>query len=217
MTAGQLKVKPQLAPCYSDYPSANFRATAAIGLTAFLEIQARWDEKGPLQAQLRHYLADPASTRWRCGRSAAYKQMLLHIVRSLEIYLLLVTQARLPGNGDIEAYRLLAAGMQSLRHESLKDIVHAEVIYGDVLPAVKGKRYHPQAIAIAAKIRRVSKPFRAAIARAKRPAQLFAVAARWARALAKALVPYLLAAERAAAKPDLGGNVAGAAQPGSRP
>ena len=196
-----LKMKPQISPCHSDYPSAGFCASAAIGLTAYLEFAACQEGPGLLTTHLKDYLADPATQDAVPVEPKAYARLARWIIRTIETRLYLDDLARQPGHGTIEAYRLFAAGIQSLKFESLREIVRAVVLYGDLLPPIEGPAFHPQTVTIASAVRDACEPHRQALSQETRVPRQLAIAATWARGIAKALAPHLECAQRADGQP----------------
>ncbi len=154
----ELRVKPQLAPAYTDHPVGT---QASIGLTAFLEAQAELDgladiirrgmgaEPPPPAAFSGGGGADPRAAALAAQQAAA----------ALAQRQILAETAALPESSNIELYRLFQASMNTLRFEYLQDIINCVVLFGDVLPEPGRLTLHPMTRSIMEALASASRPF----------------------------------------------------------
>lgn len=156
-TEYQPKVKPQLGPCYTTYPSM-LSAYAAIGLSAFLEFES-WVEKRLLAAHLKDYLADPAGADRVHVDPDLYKEVVMTVVESINTRLLIEILTRNKTLFAIELYRLFSASLQGSRFGSLDEIINAAVLYGDIFPDWRGMDLHPLTRAVLGELTVACNPF----------------------------------------------------------
>ncbi|MGO9015462.1 MAG: hypothetical protein ACLQF0_10820 [Dissulfurispiraceae bacterium] len=135
------RVKPQLSPCYTTYPST-LAAYAAIGLTAFLEFEALVGEK-ILFIHLQDYVNNPAGADGVRVNEDIYKEAANSVTDCVQTRLLLENLSRIPSLSSVELYRLFSASQQDLRLASLTEIIRVVILYGDVLPDFKKQQLYP--------------------------------------------------------------------------
>ena len=191
----QAKIKPQLSPCYTSYPSA-LAVPAALGLTAFLEYQAYASDK-LLQTMLKSYLESPAEQDGLFEvDEESYKSLVQLVTRTVQTRLVLEDLSRHPSLSCIEMYRLFSAAQQNLLFLTVPEIVNAVVLYGDVLPDWKQLPVHPMTADILKTTFAACQPFFREI-RDSGPEHLLDLGMNWVRALSKSLARYLPLAEDA--------------------
>jgi hypothetical protein len=186
------QVKPQLSPCYSSYPST-LAAWAAIGLTGYLEAKACLPKEGLLEHSLSAYLADPAAADQLPVEPKAYTALAKSTVEAVEARLVLHSLAGIEGGWPLEAYRLFAASQQEFRAPSMRALLRAVVLYGDVLVLGEDDEssdLHHLTAELLEVIRAASMPFQRRLPRTP-TAGLLALAGEWVRAVCRALAPYL--------------------------
>ena len=182
------KVKPQLSPCYSTYPST-LAAHAAIGLTAFLEFKARVREK-ILFSRLESFLDDPAEVDKLPVDPDSYKMVAETVTRWVQTRLLLEDLSREPSLSAVEIYRLFSASQETLKFRSLSEIIRSVILYGDVLPDWDALDLHSFTRRLLKDLTATSAPFFETIAEAK-GAALVTLGERWVRAACRSLARYL--------------------------
>lgn len=188
----QPKTKPQLGPCYTSYPSA-LAAYSAIGLTGFLEFQ-EVAGGGILAAYLGDYLKNPAAQDEVRAEPGLYQKMAYLVVQTVQTRLILEDLSRSPGMTLVDLFRLFSASQQTLRFESVPEIIQAVILYGDVLPDWDGQPLHPLTRAMLRDLDALSRPYFIKLA-ASNSAGLAPLGIAWARAVCRCLAPYLPAAK----------------------
>ena len=181
-------VQPQLAPCYTNYPSG-IAAFAAIGLTAFLEFKAQAGSRS-LSMHLQEYLKNPVEHDDVLVDAETYKAVATIVTEKVETRLLLTDLARYKELAAVEVYRLFEASQQDLRFESLPEIIEAVILYGDLLPAWEELDLHPVTRALFRKIEEVSETYFEHLT-TTRPHWLLNLGESWVVKICKALAPYL--------------------------
>jgi len=156
-------VKPQLSP----YP-ATLAAFAAVGLTGYLEFTNLVADNALLGGFMHEYLDDPASADQVTADPDYYKRLAGEVAKVVETRLVLMELAQLPGSSAVEVYRLFAAAIKDLNAPSVREIVAAIVLYGDVIPdpvqyAAAWQAFHPGTVAIAEVVATTSRPFQEAL------------------------------------------------------
>ncbi|MCK4787825.1 MAG: hypothetical protein KAV87_28985, partial [Desulfobacteraceae bacterium] len=190
----QPRVKPQLGPCYSTYPST-LAAYSAIGLTAFLEFKARVREEIPF-TPLRSYMKNPAGADGVTADPATYKKVAETVARWVQTRLLIEDLSRGASLSTVEIYRLFSASQQGIKFNSLSEIIRSVMLYGDVLPDWEDgfDHIHPLTRDLLKDITVTSTPFFEAISLVKRSI-VFTVGIhlgfRWIRSVCKAIAKYL--------------------------
>jgi hypothetical protein len=186
--AYELKVKPQLSPLMTSYPST-LAAHAAIGHTAFLEFEARVPEK-LLFTQLAKYLEDPAECDDVRVDPNSYKEVAKVITKQVQVRLLLEDLARYPFGISVEIYRLFSASQQHDKFRSVAGMLQAVILYGDILPDWREQDLHPMTRIILGDLTRTCMPFFDKLPHTP-PQGLVHLGADWVRALCLCLAPYL--------------------------
>jgi len=181
-------VEPQLAPCYSTYPSA-LSIHAAIGLTGFLEFQQR-TKVGNLEAVMSEYLANPAVHDQLEVHEASYEKMARFICQRIQKRLLLEDLSRHPAMRTVEFYRLFAASQHHLEFRSVQDILDVVILFGDVMPDWQKLDLHPLTSALMEKIELASVPFFDLLPTTGSE-DLTALGQNWVRTLCQTIAPYL--------------------------
>ena len=187
-------VKPQLSPCYTTYPSA-LAAYAAVGLTGFLEFEARVPEK-LLVTFMEQYLENPAKEDRVKADPDTYKKVAAVVVRCVQTRLLREELSRVKLLFSIEIYRLFSASQQNMKFASLAEIIHAVVLYGDVLPDWQRLNLHPLTRRLLRDLSSASAPFFAQLGAEE--AVTVELGTQWARALCRCLAIYLVRPQAAA-------------------
>ena len=186
--APEPKAKPQLSPFYTNYPST-LAAHAAIGLTAYLEFKARVPEK-ILLTHLKEYLEKPAEHDDVTVDPKSYAALTKIVAEQVQARILLEDLSRYPFGASVEMYRLFSASQQSARFRTVPDILHAVILYGDVLPDWRHQELHPLTRHMLGDLTRTSQPYFDTLSQT-RPHRLVQVGIDWVRALCLALAPYL--------------------------
>lgn len=134
------KASPQLAPCYTSYPST-LAAYAAIGLTMFLEYE-RNVEKNVLMTYIAEYLKDPAIIDRVKINPVVYKNTAKIVAKAVQTRLILEEIKLYKNLHYIEMYRLYSASQQNLKFQSLPEIINCIILYGDLLPDLQNQNMH---------------------------------------------------------------------------
>ncbi|MEW6366941.1 MAG: hypothetical protein AB1714_20120 [Acidobacteriota bacterium] len=184
----QPAVKPQLSPCYTSYPPS-LAAYAAVGLTGFLDFQERVAEK-ILLTHMQDYLKDPAVHDRVRVEPEIYKQMAEIVAAAVQTRLLLEDLSRSSSMASVELYRLFSASQQNMKFRSVREIINAVILYGDVLPDLERQSLHPITATLAGTVVRVCRPFFEQLA-GTRPHRLLDLGKDWVRAVCLALSRHL--------------------------
>ncbi|MEW6386507.1 MAG: hypothetical protein AB1491_03210 [Thermodesulfobacteriota bacterium] len=186
-TGFEPKVKPQLGPCYTSYP-APLAAYAAIGLTGFLEFEARVSDQ-ILFAHLEDYLENPAKHDKVRVDHEVYEKMAKIVCWHVQTRLLLEDLWRHPPAFTIELYRLFAASqLGALR--SVPDILKAVILFGDLLPDWPEGKLHPLTRHLLTDLSETCAPFLSRLPHTQ-DHKLLALGMDWVRAVCRCLAPYL--------------------------
>lgn len=135
------KAKPQLAPCYTAYPST-LAAYAAVGLTGYIEFTLGTSSK-ILATYLADYQKRPEAYDLTSADPKAFRALVIQVTQIVQTRLIIEDLSRAPDMSVIEIYRLFSASQQSFRFESLSEILSAVILYGDILPDWKHQSMHP--------------------------------------------------------------------------
>lgn len=182
------RVKPQLGPCYTQYPSA-LSIFAAVGLSAYLE----FSERAPACSLLSHmeaYLEDPVEHDGVGVDPALYKDLVRRVARTINVRLLLEDLRRHSALASVELYRLFSASQYDLRFRTVQEVVDAVVLYGDILPDWKEMALHHVTRELFQRIESISRKYLDLLPR-QAPAELIEPGAHWVREICRALAPYL--------------------------
>ena len=199
ITAGfEPKVKPQLGPVYTTYP-ASLAVWASFGLTGYLEYKMRVKAK-LLVAHLSEYLKNPAENDQVRVDPDTYREVAKIVTENVETRLLLEDLSRLPMAASIETYRLFQASQQSLRFDSLPEIIRCVVLYGDVLPDWRNQCLHEMTRSILIDVTRASAPFAVTLGQTQSH-QLLGLGVDWVKTVCRNLVQYLPGPESKTAAP----------------
>ncbi len=182
------KVKPQISPFYTTYPS-NLAGHVVIGLTAFLEYKARVEQKS-LMTHLNKYLENPAEYDDLEVDPETYKTVARIVAENVQTRLLLEDLSRIPGMSSVELYRLFSASQQSFNFNSLPEIIRAVILYGDILPDWHVLHLHPMTQSILTVLTLTSMPYFAQLAYVKEVA-LSDVGIRWVQEICRGLASFL--------------------------
>jgi hypothetical protein len=182
------KVKPQIGPAYTNYPSA-LAVTASLGLTGFLEYQ-QWAKERILTTFLAEYLQNPSQGDQVRVDPEAYKKVAQIATENVQARLLLEDLSQIPAAGAVEVYRFFLASQETLEYESVPEIIRAVVFFGDLLPEWSGMRLHPMTRQILTSVQRASAPFLERLPKSK-PQHLVDLGSEWVRAICRSLAPYL--------------------------
>ena len=186
------KVKPQVSPFYTSYPSG-LSALAAIGWTILLEYKARVASKS-LEVRLKGYLENPVLYDHVDVDPQVYQQVARMVTDTVQARLLLEELSRQNGMQSVEIYRLFSASQQYLRLETLPEILRTVLLYGDVLPEWRELKLHSLTRSILMALTTVSERFfeQVSTSRSKR---LTVLGHSWVRAVCRQLAPFLPPAE----------------------
>jgi len=182
------KVKPQLGPCYTNYPST-LAAHAALGLSSFLEFEAQSGED-LLVSKMASYLADPAAAEGVRVNREIFRSLAQAVARAVQTRILLEDLARRDPMSSIEIYRLFACSQQDLNFSSVPRIIRAVVLYGDLLPDWNTIELHPMTKSILHNLTSVSSVFFHELTKAGSD-QFLSLGANWVRRLCRVLAKYL--------------------------
>jgi hypothetical protein len=183
---------------YTTYPAA-LSVAACFGLTAYLEYEARVKEK-ILTSHLSESLKNPAENDQVRVDPDTYREVAKIVAEAVQVRLLLEDLGRLPMAATVETYRLFQASQQSLRFNSLPEIIRGVVLYGDVLPDWRSQRLHPMTRSILVDVTEASAPFMARLGHTK-PHQLLPLGVDWVKTVCHSLVQYLPGPEGKAGEP----------------
>ena len=193
------KVKPQLSPLMTSYPST-LGAYAAIGHTAFLEFEARVPEK-ILFTHLNKYLENPAEHDDLRVDPDSYREVAKIVTKLVQVRLLLEDLSRYPFGTSVEIYRLFSASQQNAKFRSVSEILRAVILYGDILPDWQDQELHPMTRIMLGDLIRRCNPFFDDLPQTPSH-RLVHVGIDWVRALCLSLAPYLPGPEPEAAEPE---------------
>jgi|GEM_PF-628754 len=196
-------VKPQLSPCYTSYPAV-LAANAAVGLTGFLEFESRISKRA-LVLRMEAIRAGRAKAEGIGQPQAIVERM---VAETVQTRLLLEELSHAQQMERVELYRLFAASQQNLKFATLREIVEAVVLYGDVLPHLPPAvapshplerdeaemqaaiEVHPMTHAILSELRLASEKYLMML-RVMPTGSLAALGCEWVRALCSVLAKYL--------------------------
>ena len=182
------KVKPQLGPCYTTYPAA-LSAYAAIGLTGFLEFEARSSDK-VLYYHLSEYLDNPQKRDMVPVNPAIYKRVVSAATQTVQTRLLLEDLSRSQALSSVELYRLFSASQQNMKFSTLSEILNAVILFGDILPDWRELNLHPMTRALFRDLDEVCQPYFKQISEVE-SIYLVKVGASWVREVSRCLAGYL--------------------------
>ena len=144
----QFMVKPQISPCYTNYP-ANLAAHSAIGLTAYLEFTARC-EHSLLLTHMAEYLQDPATLDNASVDRATYARIARLVAETVQQRLVLEELSRVCILPSVEIHRLFGSSQQRLNFRTIKEVVQAVVLFwrrastmGAYEPSPPDQGHHP--------------------------------------------------------------------------
>lgn len=183
----QPKVKAQISPCYTSYPST-LAACAAVGLTAYLEFKTCAGEN-LLRLHIRGYLKNPARADRVMVNPDLYKTVVEMATDCVETRLLIEELARVQGMVFVEAYRLFSAAQQDVSFRTLHELLNAVVLYGDVLPDWERLDIIDTTREKLRELTDICRPYFEQLA-AKKPPRLLPLGARWVRDLCPWLEKY---------------------------
>ena len=194
------RVKPQVSPFYTSYPSG-LSAQAAIGWTILLEYKARVGARS-LEVRLKGYLENPVAHDLVDVDPQVYQQVARTVTETVQSRLLLEELSRIKRMQSVEIYRLVSASQQNLRLNSLPEILRTVLLYGDVLPAWQEMNLHPLTRSILMALTVASERFFEQVSKA-RTRRLTALGHSWVRAVCRQLAPFLPPAEEESDELDL--------------
>lgn len=180
--------KPQLSPCYTNYPP-NLAACAAIGLTGYLEFEARVST-AVLMAGLKPFVEDPSTPHAFQVDPVPFRAVVERLAHSVQTRLLLESLSRQPAMRAVEVYRLFSASQQSLRFDTIQEIIQCAILYGDILPDWETQDLHPLTRRVLNTLDEVNAPFFRKLETAESGA-LMEVGLAWVKTAASKLAPYL--------------------------
>jgi hypothetical protein len=184
------RVKPQISPFYTSYPSS-IAAYASIGLTAFLQFKSLRPD-GILFTALKNYLKDPLAGDLLAGNvdRESYRQLAYFVADAVQTRIFLEDLSRYPSLSSIETYRLFSASQQKLMFLSVKEILDAIILYGDILPSFDDLTLHPLTLAIMKDTLSASLQFFIALPETE-SGGLLELAVSWVKRVCRSLAIYL--------------------------
>lgn len=180
--------KPQLGPCYTSYP-ATIAAYAAIGLTGYLEFDAV-AQNGYMVRHVTNRVSIPEPENKDSRKNKAYLDLVQLVSKCVQTRLFLEDLSRKEGLPHIEIHRLFSASQQTLRFESLPEILNAGIVFGEVLPDWKTMKLHPVTLNIFEDVESVSADYHAKLKDVKSH-ELAEFGAMWVSDLCKILFKHL--------------------------
>ena len=184
----QFMVKPQISPCYTNYP-ANLAAHSAIGLTAYLEFTARC-EHSLLLTHMAEYLQDPATLDNASVDRATYARIARLVAETVQQRLVLEELSRVCILPSVEIHRLFGSSQQRLNFRTIKEVVQAVVLFGDVLPPWEPMNLHPLTRVIIRALERISGEYLDGLPQCQ-PQRFIYLGEAWVRRICKTLTAYL--------------------------
>ncbi|MCB2231727.1 hypothetical protein KQH82_13490 [bacterium] len=134
-------------------------ASAAIGLTAFLEYR-ELSSRRLLERFVGEVLGVTGDAADRSINRSVFEELTKRITRCVQTRLLLEDLSRASGLEPVEAYRLfVAAHCDRTSVNTILDIVQTAVLYGDVLPTDLSMNKHPLAFLFATSTAAVCRRF----------------------------------------------------------
>lgn len=193
------KVKPQLSPLMTSYPST-LAAYAAIGHTAFLEFEARVPAQ-ILFTHLNKYLENPAEQDDLRVDPNSYREMAKIVTKLVQVRLLLEDLSRYPFVASVEIYRLFSASQQNVKFRSVPEMLRAVILYGDILPDWRDQELHPMTRIMLGDLTRICNPCFDELSHTPSH-RLVHLGIDWVKTLCRSLAPYLPEPESEAAEPE---------------
>jgi hypothetical protein len=181
----QPRIHPQLSLAHTSFPNGP-AVRACLGHTAFLEFRAR-TRISLLEPAAEKYLTDSAASVLGVDPHA-YERLVRDAAESVNTRLLLESLVH-HGLVDVEAYRLVVAHQQMPVIQTLRDVLFAAVVFGELLPPHNGD-LHPFTGVLLAAALTASRPFFSQL-ECGCPPDPVAWGLEWTRELICALRPYL--------------------------
>ncbi|NKB35371.1 MAG: hypothetical protein GKR91_19910 [Pseudomonadales bacterium] len=182
------KAKQQLSPIFSSYPTIQATA-AAVGLTAFLEFKTRSPDE-VLRILRADYLSNPAEHDDVLCDSETYRKMAevcTEWVGTRIKFNELTSTCNIP---QAEIYRLYSAAMETLKFESLPEIVRIATTVGDIIPPPELLNMHPFSEKLYRKTNELSYEYLDSLADTA-PEDKISLCCEWARELCQSLQHHL--------------------------
>lgn len=177
----------QTAPCHSNWPE-EASPQAAIGLTCYLESRHLTDYLILQSLARRKSLNELKAASELDGE--AIEEIVIMVARSIESRLLTAILTRRRALAALSCYRVFIAAQQDLRLSTLKEIVEAAVLYGDLLPPMEQMRMHPVTRSLIAQLLLHSAPYLTGLDDLDEDTMKeFGVD--WTYALCRVIVPYI--------------------------
>lgn len=181
------KVKPQLSPCFTTYPSS-LAANAAIGLTAFLEYEAQTSSSF-LAVRLKDFIRNPERYFAAKVDKKRFRKIAKMVAHWVGKRITLEDLRRRGGLSSVEIYRLFAASHERLSFETFDDIIKTVVLYGDILPSWSAMDLHPISEKLLRALRRSSRVVFNKLVDDKE-VEFFKVGQLWVSTLCAEFIPY---------------------------
>ncbi len=181
-------VPVQVSPSHTTYPPT-VAVFASLGLTAFLELEARVKPK-LLVTELASYLGSPGRFDRATSDPAIYAKVAKIVAETVQTRLLIEDLSRHRHLGTVEVYRLFAASQQAREFRTLGDIVRAVVLYSDLWGGREPEEMHRMTRRIYEDLDRTSTPYLARLASSQSDA-FSRVGQGWVKALCRCLDKYL--------------------------
>lgn len=150
------KVKPQLSPCYTSYPSS-LAVFAAAGLTAFLEYDARV-QTDLFTRSSKEFLENPHKYYRTMVDKKGFKRVAAMTVHWVGKRITLEDLSRNNLLSTVELYRLFAASQETLSFHTVDEILKAVVLYGELLPPWEKMDLHPTTRKLLKALTKTSEP-----------------------------------------------------------
>ena len=186
--AARPQAKPQISPCYTNYPP-NLAAHAAIGLTAYLEFTARCPHP-LLLTEMAGYLKHAAETDRTRVDPEVYGRTAFLVAQAVQQRLVLEELSRICRLSSVEIYRVFCSSQQGLHFRSVKEVIEAVILFGELLPPWKTLELHPTTKAMLLDLERMSRGFLDRLPGTP-PQGLLSLGSDWVRKACRALAPYL--------------------------
>jgi hypothetical protein len=182
------KVNPQIGACYSGYP-ASVAAYAAMGLTAYLEFESR-SARNLFRSQIVEAIKERLFREATPEGSTALDSIIVLVSEWVQKRLFLEDLSSDKALGAIEIYRVWAAAHQSMRFETLGEMVRCVVLFGDLLPPWEHIDLHPLSKRILKGLSEDSRIYFEKLF-ASTPDRYYDIGKDWIADLCRVLLPYL--------------------------
>ncbi|MDP8256305.1 MAG: hypothetical protein P9M14_11190 [Candidatus Alcyoniella australis] len=180
--------KPQLSPCYTTYPS-NLAVFAAIGMTGYLEYKSRAEARFLIEL-LKESLECPEPGVGVNVDPASYHAVAMTVTKTVQERLFIEDLSRIPAMATIEIYRLFLASQQKMDFNTLREMIAAVVLFGDVLPNWRDQNLHPMTRQMLEDMTETSDPFFTLLSQ-NDYSKLPEICVQWVKSLCATIARYL--------------------------